>query len=554
MSTPQTTIKICSGVRLNNNYDHTIYFASRQAQIDYFDAKTVRIFTNYAYLRKRWSIKVAATMGEARGWSYLFFRNPDPNPSNERWAFYFIVDVEYINDATVELSLELDVMQTYAFDYTLQPCFVEREHAETDEVGANTLDEGLDTGELVSYRAVHTTELNDLCILIMSTIDLAAYAKDKTETRVLGSMKDGVFCGMGIYAVDSSQHVALQTLLGNLDDDGKTDAIVSMWMYPRRLVVINTESQGAWEEGDAVKYTDFDAGGFSVKGSRPSDMYGGYTPKNAKLLQYPYSMLYVTNNAGGAAVYRYENWGFVDDEGNDFSFHVSGCLGADGVVKMTPSGYYRYYDDGKVYDEGLTLSGYPTCGWNSDTFKLWLAQNQSQHTLARTTAGLTVAAGIGTAVAGGIATATGAGALIGGGAVTGGLTMAASGLQQIAQLDAQRKDYDVQPPSARGSQSSNVNIANDRQLFTLTHKCVDLAHAQRIDDFFTMFGYKTCRVKTPNVSSRPHFNYVKTVASNVRGNICHADLSKINAVFDHGVTFWQNGDNIGDYSLDNRPV
>lgn len=556
MSTPQTTIHICSGVRLNNNYDHTITFPSRDAQVSYFMSKVVKTFTNYTYLRKRWSVKVAATMVEARRWSYLFFMNPDEPPANKRWAYYFITDVEYVNDATVELSLELDVMQTYAFDYNLQDCFVEREHSVNDVYGENTNDEGLDTGDLMTTQVQRTTTLNDLCILIMSTIDLVAFYKDKTETRVLGDMKDGVFCGMGIYAVDSSQYTKLQTLLKNLDDEGKTDAIVSMWMYPRVLVRPNP-NQGEWETGDPIKYIADNASGVRIKGSRPARL-GNYNPVNNKLRQYPYSMLYVTNNNGGAATFKYENWELDPEdygEGVDYVLNIYGALGADGVVKMSPQEYYRYCDVAVNHDDGLTLAGYPTCGWNSDTYKLWLAQNQSQHALTRAQAGLTVAAGVATAIGGVAATAAtgGAAGLLSGGSIAGGVGMVASGLTQIAQLNAQTRDYDVQPPAARGAQSSNVNIATGAQCFTLIHKCVDECHARRIDDYFTMYGYKTCRVKKPNVDSRPHFNYVKTVASNVRGNICARDLATINAVFDRGVTFWKNGDEIGDYSVDNRP-
>lgn len=554
MSTPQTTIHICSGVRLNNNYDHTINFSTRAEQVAYFKTKAVKTFTGYAYLRKRWSIKVSATMGDARTWSYLFFMNPDPNPTKQRWAYYFITDVEYVNDATVELSLELDVMQTYLGDYELQECFVEREHSVADAFGENTNDEGLDTGELIPVAVEHTTELNALCVLILSTIDLRTFNADYTTVnRILGTSIDGVFSGMGVFAVSMTQKAKLQSLLSKLDDAGQTEAIVSMWMYPRRLISVNEMvAQGDWDEGNVVKGVGLGAVYADFVFDRPTTLAGQYTPKNRKLLQYPFSLLYATNNNGGAAVYRFE---WFDNRLNNATFRLDGALVADACVKLRPEGYH-HTSESYMDDDGLVMSGFPTCAWNSDTFKLWLAQNQNQHNLIRTTAGLTVAAGLGTALVSGVATAAtgGAGALVGAGGIAGGLGMAASGFQQIAQLEAQIRDYDLQPPAARGAQSSSINIAVGKQCFTLIHKTVDECHARRIDDFFTMYGYKTCRVKTPNVGSRPHFNYVKTVASNVRGNICHADLAKINAVFDRGVTFWKNGDEIGDYSVDNRPV
>lgn len=553
MSTPQTTIHICAGVRLNNNYDHTIAFESREAQLAYFRSKVVRTYEGYAYLRKRWSIKVAANMPDARTWSYLFFMNQSPSHPNQRWVYYFITDVEYVNDHTVELFLELDVMQSYlmGYDYHLQDCFVEREHAVTDTFGENTNDEGLDTGELVAVDVHSLLDLNHMAILMMSSIDLRQFNADKTERRILGKYVDGVFSGLGVYAVSMANHTTVQNLLYYLDEQGKTDAIVNMWMYPRNLIQI-PDGQGDWSDGNVVKDVGNYAASIDYTYDKPAKLAGQYTPKNAKLLQYPYSILYATTNNGGASVYRFE---WFSNDTNAAKFRVSGSLSADAFVKLRPEGYH-HTSVSFIEDEGLVMGGYPTCAWNSDTYKLWLAQNQNQHNLALASAGLSIVAGAGMAVAGAIVTGAtgGAGALIGGGSIMGGISTAVSGVQQIAQLNAQMRDYDVQPPAARGNQSGSVNIAISGHCFTLIHKTVDECHARRIDDYFTMYGYKTCRVKTPNVNSRPHFNYVKTVASNVCGNICHADLAKINAVFDRGITFWKNGDEIGDYSVDNRPV
>ena len=115
MSNPQSIINICSGVRLNPSYEHTIYFDTATAQYNYFAGKVVKSFPAYSYLRKSWNIKVASTMEEAKTWTYLFFQN-----GSGKLYFYFITNIEYVNDNTVELSLEIDVMQTYMFDYDYQ--------------------------------------------------------------------------------------------------------------------------------------------------------------------------------------------------------------------------------------------------------------------------------------------------------------------------------------------------------------------------------------------------------------------------------------------------
>ena len=80
-----------------------------------------------------------------------------------------------------------------------------------------------------------------------------------------------------------------------------------------------------------------------------------------------------------------------------------------------------------------------------------------------------------------------------------------------------------------------------------------LPRLQAIDEFFSMFGYAVNRVKTPDILSRPHWNYIKTIDADIRGDMPSDDRNAIKSIFDNGIRFWKNGSEIGDYSLDNRP-
>ena len=60
-----------------------------------------------------------------------------------KWFYAFITNVEYINNETSEITIEIDVMQTWHFDYTVNQCFVEREMAATDDIGGNLVPETL---------------------------------------------------------------------------------------------------------------------------------------------------------------------------------------------------------------------------------------------------------------------------------------------------------------------------------------------------------------------------------------------------------------------------
>lgn len=540
MGAPQSIIYICSGVRLNNRYDHTIHFDSIQGQRDYFAGKVVKTFSAYSYLRKTWPIRVEATMEQAKTWTYLYFRN-----GTGKYYYYFIDRVEYINDNTVELTLDLDVLQTYLFDFELLPCFVERQHTETDYAYEHTLDEGLEVGELMDHKVKDTEELKDLCILILATIN-PNYLNTGTPVDALGYMYDNVFSGLTVWAVDASNWAEWSKQIEGLSEAGFIDGIVAMWMYPKNLVKLyGGLTWESYEEGELCKnVTGTDPIYTTAPGPNAVTNSLGY--RNRKMYCYPYHFLYATNNQGGSAVYRYERIGSKD-------FLLHGSLSPDGAVKVSP----RWYNDGtglyddkdmdkekQSYDYGLTLTGFPSCAWDADVYKLWLAQNQNQQQHATDTATLTMT--------GGALTALVSASMGNVGGAVGGAGAFIAGAQQIGALNAQKADMSIQPPQSRGAFSTNVNTGAGKQTFTFIWKGVTPEQGKIIDDYFTMYGYKLHEVRTPNINARPCFTYVKTVGCHIKGDLCNEDQTKIEAIFDKGVTWWKNGDKVCDYSQDNR--
>lgn len=526
MSTPSSIINICSGVRLNSKYEHTIYFANASAQLSYFAGKVVKTFSAYSYLRKSWNIKVDATMEQAKTWSYMYFQN-----GTGKYYFYFINNIEYINDSTVELSLELDVMQTYMFDYSLLECFVEREHTSTDNIGEHIVEEGIDVGDIRVVSEEPVSELIDLCVLVMATYNPATTTAENRDI-VLSANYNGVFSGLGIYAVNVSDWKTWGEKLKFLDEEGMSDGIVAMWMYPKELVALG--SGDSWES-HKVPMPAIGVSYLSKTVRRNDNTSGSYTPRNKKLLTYPYNFLYLTNNTGGSAVYRYERFG----DPLNCSFKIVGSLSPDGNVKIYP---LNYNGASHNYDEGVLLSGFPSCAWNQDVYKLWLAQNQNQQNLALGVAGLKIAGGVVGAVSTG-----GIGAVM-------GVSTIASGAMDIANILAQRADKEIQPPQAKGNHSTSVNVVNGWQTFTLQRKSLGVEQAKILDDYFDMYGYKVNTVKTPNRKARQNWTYTKTIGCHINGNLCNEDIAKIESIYNNGVTFWANGDSIGNYSLSNNTI
>ena len=317
-----------------------------------------------------------------------------------------------------------------------------------------------------------------------------------------------------------------------LDEWGVSDAIMNMWVYPKSLV--NLQEDYSWGDGMVTKEVESIEPIFQNV-ARNSVLSGGYTPRNNKLFTYPFNFLYVTNNDGNAATYRYERFG----DPTYCNFKLVGAVSPDAGVKMYPINYNGVSHN---YDEGIHLGNFPTCAWNQDMYKLWLAQNQNTNIMAYGMAGAKIVGGVVGAVAShGVGIAAGLGA-------------AASGVSDIANLLAQRGDKEIQPQQSRGKTTPSVNVANGFHHFTFVTKSVSIEQAKIIDDYFDKYGYKTNLVKIPNRNVRENWTYTKTIGCKITGNFCVSDQVKIQSIFDNGVTFWKVPNHLGNYDLSNNTL
>lgn len=522
MSIPSSAIYVCSGVPINNTYEHSLYFKDREAQRNYFLSKVEQIYANYTYIREGHSIKVTGDISTAMTWNYLYYNNGDG-----KLFFNFIKRVVYVNEATVQLDLELDVIQTFMFDWQMKQAFIEREHTITDRMGEHTIPEGLETGPLVD-NDIEFHNLEDLCIMFMTT-------RDATGNTAWCKMYDGVFSSLAIYAVNTDHWQQFGEWLDAQSANGNIDAIVSMWMYPKNLVIIS----GDWEDTSPLLKTVICAGiDGHICSKRFQTDIDGYDPQNKKMFTYPYNMLYVTNNEGGSAVYRRE----LFETDNDFRFNIYGGLAPECGCKLVP---LRYKGVNTNYDEGLSMGVFPTCAWDSDTYKVWLAQNQHSLAFATTQAKIHAGAGLVSTIAAGLSGNL-AGAL-------GGLAVEFSALNTIQAQLAQKADMAIQPDQARGHYSANLNLANGRQGFDIHFRTITREYAERIDNYFTRYGYLVNRVDVPSLKNRSQFTYTKTVGCMVTGPFTTEHQIKIQSIFDKGVTFWVDPNLVGIYTIANTP-
>lgn len=149
---PNSTIILLSGVPLDNTYTDTFYFATKALQESHFLSAgqyTRHTFQQQTYQRvKKGVARVDSPADDIYNCNYMLFQN---TAYGNKWFYAFITDLEYVNDNTTDVFFELDVMQTYLFDYELEQCYVERETPVRDDFGANIQAEPVQTGDIICH-------------------------------------------------------------------------------------------------------------------------------------------------------------------------------------------------------------------------------------------------------------------------------------------------------------------------------------------------------------------------------------------------------------------
>ena len=187
-------------------------------------------------------------------------------------------------------------------------------------------------------------------------------------------------------------------------------------------------------------------------------------------------------------------------------------------------------------NEKMTLEGFPQCAYNIDTYKAWLAQNGASTAVSVLGTAGGIAAGVaGTVMSGGTLAVAGA---------IGGITAIGSTVAKVTATSAK-------PAQAKGSPGGSSLFDYGVLDFHFYKTTITAEFARIIDNFFDMFGYAVNRVKVPNITGRPSWNYVKTTDVKIVGSIPFDDMNTIKANFNRGITFW-HGDWVGDYTRANK--
>ena len=111
----------------------------------------------------------------------------------------------------------------------------------------------------------------------------------------------------------------------------------------------------------------------------------------------------------------------------------------------------------------------------------------------------------------------------------------------------------VIPDTLSGGGSSSYSMYMDGKLGNHFYQMTILSsQAERIDTFFSMYGYATNKVKIPNLTGRSNFNYVKLQQPYITGSIPVESMINIKKIFSNGVRIWHNAGTFMNYNVKNN--
>ncbi len=566
---PNSTIQLLNVVGLDNRYLHTYYFSSVSEQNNYYTARVKTTWGAQSYTRNTSNfIKVQVTpeaLEATYNCSYLRFQNTS---FGSKWFYAFVTSMDYINNQTIGITFEIDVLQTWLFGNGLavNPCYVERQTPTAEEDAPTVSHPNCEPEPFnvtnYQYRILGDSDLFDrngqhhYSVVITSTLP-----PDYTDT---GYYKYGMFTGLGIISkwcdeeVTAKQIAELLNQLTTAEDGTKeTERVVSVIMLPSKLAPPETPHPDApkWE----YDFTD-----------KWSNTPNGYACTYNKCLRYPYNYIFVTDHNGTNYNLRKEWF-----EGNVIKFIGVPSFYGTGEFIFYPYNYKNITDD---YNDKIVINNFPQCAYSIDSYRAWIAHgglatlqtNMENLRLERETAitnaqigmytgaGSTATKGLGAAMMGanpgGVALTTSLGILNS----VGSYGQTVNSVQTAEQIASNNYEVAISnamaiPDMPCGSTASNT-MSQIRALNAYAYQVFpSYDEFKRLDKFFDVFGYTQNSVRAPiynpTASANGSHMFVKTKMANVSGAAPAIALSAINKILDSGITFWSSAATAGQYAL-----
>lgn len=537
-------LMICADVPLDASQVRQLSFNNKDEQYNYFRSKAIRVFNDFKYIREHRGVKVPVNAEEIGNACYLCFKNQ----ASGKWYYAFVTQVIYINPETSLLNFEIDVYQTFLFDMVIRDCDISREHVANDDFKTNTVQEPVDVGDyVIAHEEVQV--LGDLesnyPFIILSAIDLLSDPGTLEEPKVTaaqGGVYGGLPSAVRAYLVESKQWgtssiTAIMEALSSYP--WVSQSILAIYAIPSfgfsGTVTVRQSAMGFNIGVISDSSSPFRSGAGSALIGWESK-FPSY--KNKKMYTSQFSFIECLLPNGNRFVLKPE---FIKDSAPVVML-VSTLIPAPNFYFYTPD-YCGAEEDFLL--NANNISGFPCFPVQNNTYPLQTAQAEATNTLVHSqnrsnifwdTVGNVVQS-----------------------VFTGDpLNVLSTGIDayknvrselQSSERDRQRIGQMQTNVSLTGASGGGLAtfIASKKLEILYRWWTVKPEFAEKIEQFFDVYGYKVSRFGVPNLNSRPRYNYIKCNNVNVYGNIPNEFLQPLRNMFINGFTLWHDKNNVGTY-------
>ena len=363
------------------NYRDIVIWDDVQQRNAYLDAQAISgtgwRSKRFSYCRPNEPISVPVPYSAAYKYNYVVVQNPMQPVDGEEQPLklcYFILSTDYVAPGTTQLTLQLDVIQTYQFGVCLGNMFVERGHMGVSNAvfkyGVHNLQgeylrkylnvpEGLDIGDSYVMANHEWYPLTDAStfdigkIIIISSADLAADpgTVDNPNLNVAdGQNADGIPSGCNVYSMGLSTFKAVLNAMK--EKSWVAQCIQSVSTFPARLLSAGTDVQLFGNSGITMQFLgetdtlELPLKTYATTGNIYQQLSNGVPDGYHDLYKaytYPYSVIELTAYNGNSV--------FVKPElvyGNTLALTVIGCAVAPFArIGVFPTNYGQAFEGGQ---------------------------------------------------------------------------------------------------------------------------------------------------------------------------------------------------------------
>ena len=576
-----TKVQLFTTVPFPLDYSHTRWFTSRTEQENYFNTiGGVTTYTNGNYVKiDEGKVKIQRLKDRSDVFNYMIIHNQS-GTSNRKY-YCFVKEVNHIANNVSEIEFEIDVLQTFMFDAKFNQSFIERQHDKP-----NNIYENLDLGD--EYITVLKKRFYRDIDTLYSTLVVSTTTEMLPDSKSTGTITAGVLSpiihhlflvpkfstphrpeikvnGTTLYGGAISVTQIANLIFDTFFDDTLANRIVGINYLPffplnaslgANSYTINIpEPYGykvvSWGSTDTkvlamstAAANNFLAQSVQFDLGSVSSLLANVPTSDPKLKRYPYTKINMYDGLGGMFEIKPELL-----TSNNL------IIRAKTSVSSVPRVSYevRHYagNDGGINNAIISSPNADIEVINDHTATYFQGRKNSDlASMNRTGWGGALQTAGGLAIAGAsLATGNPLGVISGATMFAGGYVNAFGGQSEML---AKHQDIERIPPSlANQAGTSNLHIGYGEFMPFIEVKSIRPEYINQIESYFKQYGYAIKQLKTMNLRTKTHYNFVKTIGANITGPIPQVYLDTIRRIFDTGITLWHTND-MYNYNVNNK--